>query len=681
MKKSTLVLIAMILSTAIVNAQRAADFCKKLEQANYHLNYNNLTEAVPAFEELVKQEPSNALLNYNLGFSILNSGVREKSEGLKYLLEAEKNMVKSANNYDDLDCNEKRAPLVTLYILGDAYMYNGNFDKAIEKFEKYRTLEKMDKESAAELDRKIDMCRFADASMKKPVKVEFANLGSAINTKFPDYAAFFNDDESIIYFNSRREGNGNFQGLDGKYFESVHTSIKSDSWQPADIIGSPISEEENDAIMSISPDGTKMLIYKDKKENGNIFLSELKGDSWTTPVDMGPSINSKFRERGACFSLDGNTIYFSSDKKGGKGGMDLYKSARSGNSWGAAENITELNTKYDETNPWLSLDGKNLFFSSNGHVTMGGMDLVKSAVNGASFGAPENLGYPINTVDDDSYYAESLDGRTGYVSQSRKGGMGDLDIYSIFYPDRKPNSITVYMGKINLNTGVKELTGDNKIVVKGSDGSEKTYKAASNGKFSFNLKPGAKYDISVNIKNKQIGTDMIDVPAGSAYQEIKKEFDLDPEAAKLAQVNEAEKKAEAERKAAEAAENAKAKPIGFKLFFQYNKKDIAASNDFSDFIKAFEAAVKEGPVKIKIEASASKVPTARFKSNQDLSMLRGENAKKKLMEVMTQKKIDAKKVTFLPIDALVGGPEYKNDFNENRKAYENFQYIDISVTK
>jgi hypothetical protein len=237
------------------------------------------------------------------------------------------------------------------------------------------------------------------------------------------------------------------------------------------------------------------------------------------------------------------------------------------------------------------------------------------------------------------------------------------------------------MGKINLNTGVKELTGDNKIVVKGSDGSEKTYKAASNGKFSFNLKPGAKYDISVNIKNKQIGTDMIDVPAGSAYQEIKKEFDLDPEAAKLAQVNEAEKKAEAERKAAEAAENAKAKPIGFKLFFQYNKKDIAASNDFSDFIKAFEAAVKEGPVKIKIEASASKVPTARFKSNQDLSMLRGENAKKKLMEVMTQKKIDAKKVTFLPIDALVGGPEYKNDFNENRKAYENFQYIDISVTK
>jgi hypothetical protein len=309
------------------------------------------------------------------------------------------------------------------------------------------------------------------------------------------------------------------------------------------------------------------------------------------------------------------------------------------------------------------------------------MDLVKSAVNGASFGAPENLGYPINTVDDDLYYAESLDGRTGYVSQSRKGGMGDLDIYSLFYPDRKPNSITVYMGKINLNTGVKELTGDNKIVVKGSDGSEKTYKAASNGKFSFNLKPGAKYDISVNIKNKQIGTDMIDVPAGSAYQEIKKEFDLDPEAAKLAQVNEAEKKAEAERKAAEAAENAKAKPIGFKLFFQYNKKDIAASNDFSDFIKAFEAAVKEGPVKIKIEASASKVPTARFKSNQDLSMLRGENAKKKLMEVMTQKKIDAKKVTFLPIDALVGGPEYKNDFNENRKAYENFQYIDISVTK
>lgn len=681
MKKSTLVLIALLISSAFVKAQRPADFCKKFEEANYHVTYNNLAEAIPLYEELVKAEPTNALMNYNLGFCIVNAGTRDKAEGVKYLLEAEKNMVKSAINYDDLDCNEKRAPIVTLYVLGDAYMYQGSFDKAIEKYEKYRTSEKMDKESAEQLDRKIEMCRFADASMKKPAKVEFTNLGSAINSKFPDYAAFLNDDETIIYFNSRREGNANYQGIDGKYFESIHTAAKTESWQTADIIGSPISEEENDAIMSISADGTKMLILKDKKENGNIFLSELKGDSWTTPVDLGPSINSKYKERGACFSLDGNTIYFSSDKKGGKGGMDLYKSTRNGNAWGAAENISELNTKYDETNPVMSLDGKFLFFSSNGHQTMGGMDLQKSAINGASFAAPENLGYPVNTVDDDLYYFESIDGKTALVSQNRKGGMGDLDIYEINYTDRKPANITVYMGKIIMNNGEKELTSDNKILVKGSDGSEKTYKISSNGKFKFNLKPGAKYHIQVSVKNSEIGSDDVDVPAGSAYQEVKKEFNVDPALAEKLKVTEAEKQAEEAKKQAEAAENAKAKPIGFKLFFQYNKKDIAASNDFSDFVKAFEKAVKEGPVKVKIEASASKVPTAKFKNNEALSMLRGENAKKKLMEVMTQKKIDPKKVTFMPIDALVGGPEYKNDFNENRKAYETYQYIDISVIK
>lgn len=681
MKKHLLILSLLFLGNNLVFAQKGPDFCKKFSEGNYHLQYNNLTEAVNVWEELAKSDPDNALVNYNLGFSILNAGSRDKSLALQYLEKAEKGMVKSAVNYDDLDCNEKRAPIVTLVILGDAYAFNGQYDKAIERYEKYGAMEKLDKEGREALDRKIDMCRFADVTTKKPVKAEFTNLGSAVNSKFPDYAAFLPDDESSVYFNSRREGNGNFTGMDGKYFESIHISPKGDNntWGAADIVGSPISEEENDAIMAISPDGTKMLIYKDKKENGNIFISDLKGDSWTTPVDLGPSINSKFKERGACFSPDGNTIYFSSDKKGGKGGLDLYKSTRQSGQWGPAEPLTNLNTKYDETNPWMSSDGRFLFFSSNGHQTMGGMDLLKAANNNGTFGTPENLGYPVNTVDDDLYYTESTDGLTGYVSQNRKGGMGDLDIYAVKYIDKKPNPVTVYMGKIVLNNNVKELTATNKFVVKSADGQEKIYKAGSNGKFSFNLKPGT-YNITFEANGKMVYTEPSPIVVGpnDPYKEIVREIPIDPEAAK---VSEEEKKAEAEAKKKEAEENAKAKPVGFKLFFQYNKKDIAQSNDFEDFMKAFAEAVKQGPVKVKIEASASKVPTAKFKSNEALSQLRGDNARKKLTEEMTKRKIDASKVTFLPVDALVGGPEYRNDFVERRKDYEMYQYIDISVIK
>jgi outer membrane protein OmpA-like peptidoglycan-associated protein len=681
MKNYPLLTAALMMISFAGFAQRSPDFCKKFEAANYHLDYNNFGEAVPAFEELVQMEPTNALLNYNLGFCILNAGTRLKSDAIPYLEMAEKNMLRMATNYDDSDCNEKRAPLSTLLNLGEAYMFAGKFDMAIDKFETYRKLEKrIDKETAEILDRQVGMCRFADESMKKPVKVDFTNLGSSVNTKFPEYFAGLTDDESIIYFTSRREGNGNFQAMDGKFFESIFTSTSGDNgFGASDEIGSPINVEENDVIFSISADGTKMLIGMDKKENGNIYMSELKGDSWTEPMDVGPNINTKFKEKGACISADGTTLYFASDRKGSLGGFDLYKSTRQGNSWGPAEALASLNTKFDEMYPTLSLDGKTLFFSSSGHETMGGLDIMKSENNGGTWGAPANLGYPINTVDDDFGYFESIDGMRAYVSQIRKGGMGDLDIYKVTYQDRKPKAITVYMGRVVLNNGVKELTSTNKITVKAADGSEKIYKAASNGKFSFNLKPGSKYSIKMEANGKEFAKDEIDIPAGSPYQEIKKEFNIDPEVAVKAA---AEKAAEEKAKAEEVAMNAKAKPIGFKMYFQYNKKDIGASNDFKDFMKAFQKAISEsGKVQVKIEASASKVPTRKYKDNQNLSKLRADAAIQKLKDEMVKLKLDPSKVVFLPTVPLVGGPEYKNDFNENRKSYEEYQYIDISVTK
>jgi outer membrane protein OmpA-like peptidoglycan-associated protein len=680
MKKASVLVALLFLSAMTAWAQRSPDFCKKFSDANFHLENRNYSEAINAYEELVKQEPNNALLNYNLGFCILEAGTLSKADALPFLEEAEKNMIRAAVNYDDLDCNEKRAPLSTLMNLGDALLFNNQFEKAAEKLQKYKDLEKkMDKETAEDLDLKIAMCRFAATAMKSPVKCEIVNAGDSINTKWPDYAAVVTDDESTLFFNSRRDADGNFSGMDGRFNQTAYRSDKSgDNYGTAYMIGVPVNEEENDAITAISADGTKMLVSKDQKENGNLYMFELKGDSWS-PVDLGPSINTKFVERAGAFSADCNTIYFSSDRKGGKGGFDIYRSVKNGNVWGPAENLGDvINTKYDEVNPQISFDGKTMFFASNGHTSMGGFDLLKSSSTNGNWSAPENLGYPINTVDDDLNYIESLDGRKAWVSQNRKGGKGDLDIYQINYTDRKPLNVTVYMGKVVLNNGVKELTNTNKISVKGSDGSNKTFKAGANGKFSFTLKPGAKYSIAFEANGKQFYSDELNIPAGTAYQEIKREINIDPE---LARIKDEERKAEEQAKIEAQKQNNAAKPIGFKMNFKYNKKDISASNDFNDFLKQFEAAIKAGPVVVNTEACASKVPTRKYKNNEALSALRAQSAKDKLIEIMKTRKWDASKVTFSQPKALVGGPEYKNDWNESRDNYEKFQYIDISVDK
>jgi len=689
MKKVHIVFSTLLFSAAIANAQRQPDFCKKFSEASYDMSYANYEKALPEYRELVAQDPNNSLINYNLGFCILNTGASNKGEAVKFLEVAEKNYAKPGVAWEEEDCNEKKAPTAALYDLGIAYTYAGQFDKASEKFTTYSTLMKLKGEAKADLDKRIAQCTFAAAQLKNPKKATFTNLGANVNSKFNDYDAFVNEDETVIYYNSRREGFGNYTGLDGKFFESIFMSAKEgENWGATDLIGPNVNEEENDAILGFSADGTKMLVYKDKKELGNIFLSEYKQESWTSPVELGPTINTKFKDRGATISPDGSMIIFVSDKKGGLGGLDLYRSVRTNGSWGAAEPLGgTVNTKYDEMAPNYSRDGKTLYFASNGFETIGGMDIFASTWNGTSWSTPENLGAPVNTIDDDYFYVESIDGTRAYVSQNRKDGLGDNDIYLINFTDKKPNNITVYKGNFKLTDAVKEIPSSNKITVTNlTDNSAKNYKVGADGKFSFMLKPGAKYSVKVEQGADVLFEDAsVDIAASAPYQVLDHKDLLLP-SDKLAAI--AAQAAIDNKNAAEIAEKekinnatAKANNLGFKMNFQYNKKDITGSNDFTDFVKGFIPAVKAGKVNVHIEASASKVPTSKYPNNEALSMVRAEAAKAKIMELVTKNKLNPANVIFDKPAAIVGGPDYNKDWNENRKTYEKSQYIIIDVTK
>ncbi|MBL4657873.1 MAG: PD40 domain-containing protein, partial [Flavobacteriales bacterium] len=313
------------------------------------------------------------------------------------------------------------------------------------------------------------------------VKVE--GLGSAINSEFADYHPLISADESVLFFTSRREnttGGGKDPDFD-IYYEDIYVSHKKDSvWALAINPGYPLNTTGHDAALGLSPDGQRLFIYRD----GDIYESKLEGPDWLEPVKLNKNVNSKHRETSACYSFDGVTMYFVSDRPGGFGGTDIYVSEIGGDGkWGEAVNLgSQVNTGQNEDAVFMHPDGKTLYFSSQGHNNTGGYDIFKSvqqdnyvpretkdgepalsslvtgtveAAEGPAQSAaegwstPENLGAPINTTGDDVFFVLAANGKRGYYSSSKPGGSGEKDIYVITYLKKtnKPE-LTLVKGRI-----------------------------------------------------------------------------------------------------------------------------------------------------------------------------------------------------------------------------------------
>lgn len=724
MKNLKLFTLLLLISTSALFAQ-GPDFAKKFSDAEYHLQYRNYAEALPLYIELANADANNANVSYKAGFCYLMTP-GDKSRAIPFL---ERAVANTAKSYEEFSANEKRAPEIAIYDLANAYQINMQFDKAEEQFAKYKGLiGPKNKELNTEIDRHIAMCQFAAGAVKKPVNVTIKNLGANVNTKFPEYEAFLTPDESSLIFNSKREGFGNYQDVDGSYFESALVSYEKDgNWGTPVPLSANINVEENDAVVGISADGSKILAWKSEKLNGNIYLSEAKGESWNTPIELGANINSKAMERGACITPDGNTIFFVSDRKGGLGGADIYRSEKGADGvWGPAINLgNTINTVFDEVAPVISIDGKTLYFASNGHETMGGLDIVMASYNpdDKSFGAVTNLGFPINSPDDETSYYPTMNGKYAYYSATRKDGIGGLDIYMITFNDKALAPMTVFTGKV-INNIDPEATIFPPIVatVTTNGGTSKTYNGNYNtGKVKFPMLPGSKYTVKVEVDGVEKFKEEFDLTSANKYEEVNRDIYMKaigetPEqkaareaAENAAAIAAADAKAKADAEAAKIAAEEKAKeeawkkdpknkgkeytggrkdpnslppaPAEFKTYFKYNKTAIDGTNkDFMQFMKQLTALVKAGEsVTVVIESSASKVPTTKFGTNEVLAAKRGNDAKAKIISMLTAKGADLSKVNFAPISSSVNGPEYNKDFNENRNEYEKSQYVDISV--
>jgi outer membrane protein OmpA-like peptidoglycan-associated protein/tetratricopeptide (TPR) repeat protein len=395
--------------------------------------YFNLRVILIANEQYVQAaelDPSNIEANYMAGRTYLETNY--KSRATKYLLRVY-----------ELNPNYK---FNILYMIGQAYQYGLEFENAIEYYNLF--LDKLsqsggrgdDQITADEVQRRVYECGNGLEYLNAPLDYEIENVGSSINSEWDDFAPVLNADESFMVFTTRRqEGNLNADVTDRLlYYEDIFYSEKTgDNWGYAQNLGMPVNSPYHDSNIAMNAEGDQLYIYK-SQNGGDIFLSEREeSGAWKDPVPLNENINSTFSENSVSVSPDGTTLFFSSDRPitPDKTDLDIYYSKldRKGN-WGVAKNLgTIINTPYDEDGPFLDYDGKTLYFSSKGHKGMGGYDIYKTVYDSTTdlWSEPVNLGYPMNSPDNDIYFVSTRDGKRGYYASAREDGLGFTDIYHI----------------------------------------------------------------------------------------------------------------------------------------------------------------------------------------------------------------------------------------------------------
>ena len=395
--------------------------------AKEHFKNNNYLAAMKVYKKLIKGEPRNAEYLHRLGQCYLRTEV-DKTLALEYLEKAA--------------AQSKTAPDLN-YDLGLAYMHSYDFASALKAFKAYKASGAAKADRLLRLDKRIADCESAKQLLSFPLDITWENLGPQINTPFPDYYPYISKDGEVLVFTSRRKANkGGPPEFDGYYSSDIWlVESLEDGLTPARNFGSPNSSGDEQAV-GISDDGKTVFVYVDRidpKMVGDIYSSTFreKDLKYGRIKPLTENVNSKSFEAAASMSSDEQTLFFSSNRPGGYGGLDLWMSRKlPTGEWALPQNLgPEINTALDEDFPTLSTDNKTLYFASEGWPGMGGFDIYSCTWNSKknTFTPPTNIGYPVNTPADNLTYSVTSDGKSAYVSALRSEGLGDLDIYKITY--------------------------------------------------------------------------------------------------------------------------------------------------------------------------------------------------------------------------------------------------------
>lgn len=385
--------------------------------------------AIDNYLSAERLNPGNAEVNYRLGKAYLISHYKHKA--LEFLLRV---YAVQPNHDDEIN-----------YYVGEGYQYNHNYLKAKEHYEIFKAKNKKLAEIA---DFRIKECELGDSLVKSPLHVTITNMGHGINSVYDDYSPLITADGSKFIFTSNRKSSTEApkKGPAIDYEDIYIATPHAGQWATPEKISPNVNIPFHDAAASISHDGKTLFLYYEVGA-GDIFTSTFDGTEWSKAQPLNKNINTTYWETSACISADGRKLYYTSNRPGGYGELDIYVSELGANGeWGKGINLgPTINTHGNEDAPFIHADGITLYFGSNGHVGLGEHDIFKSEFKDGKWQKAKNVGYPINSADYENFYIVSEDNKTAYFSSSREDRIGNIDIYTVNFLERKHEPVAEHI--------------------------------------------------------------------------------------------------------------------------------------------------------------------------------------------------------------------------------------------
>ncbi len=501
---------------------------KELEEdAYYQFNNKDYRKAYELYDKLYSKSPKDLDYKFKLGYCCLFYA-EKKARAVEIFEDIKNNNSKKSEDID--------------YYLGKAYHVNYRFSDAIKSLEAYLALvgskpkdgDKLIIEDAKQI---IKNCSNGIELIDKKVQADITNIGSPINTDEVEGVPVITADESVMIFTyaGKKSMGGKLNedlkpDVNGEYREDIFMSTKkSDSTWSEPVSIPSLNTNGNDGAVAISPDGSTLFTFSSNNDLGDLYQSNLVGTTWTQPQKLNKNINTEAWEGSCSMTADGRYLYFASERKGGLGGRDIYMSEKVNGDWGPATNLgSKINTPTDEDAPFIHPDGITLFFSSKGHTSIGGYDIMFSIKKDGEWLDPKNMGIPLNTTEDDRYYVINAKGDKGFFSSDRggAGGKGKQDIYVVTpgILGEKPVIAmlkgTVYGNDIPMEGKIEVY----KVVTSTLIGPY--YSNSSSGKYLLALSPGYVYKIKCSAVGYDPIEEELDIENLDKFLEIKKDFYL-----------------------------------------------------------------------------------------------------------------------------------------------------------
>ena len=385
------------------------------------------------------------------------------------------------------------------YSLAIAEMMSGDYKRALVHFRTYLAQSGMsEKNRKTSLDN-VRNCEFAIKAIQNPVLFNPQNAGPGINTTDDEYWPSITADGGMLIFTRQQRNAGPSQ-------EDFYISFFSNNaWQKAVNAGLPLNTRQNEGAQSLSSDGRYMYFTACDRQGAmgscDIYFSYYTDGKWSQPSNVGPPVNTRFWESQPSISADGKTLFFSSSRPGGCGGKDIWISRKTDNgTWSKPYNPgLTINTEGDEMSPFIHFDGKTLYFSSNGHTGMGGFDIFRTTLReDSTWEAPQNLGYPLNTYNDETGLVITSDGSQAYFSSIRDERYGKDIFYFDLDESARPTPVSYIKGKVYDKVTGKLIKAEYELIDLSSGKTLLTNSTDGSGEFLVCLPSGHNYGINVS---------------------------------------------------------------------------------------------------------------------------------------------------------------------------------------